>query len=63
MATDFTWLLECIDTQSPGDITVEVGQATATLFFIIKDKDLQKVLPRHLSANTLLTSAPGLQSL
>jgi hypothetical protein len=43
MATDFTWLLECIDTQSPGDITVEVGQATATLFFIIKDKDLQKV--------------------
>lgn len=42
MATDFTWLLECIDSESPGDITVEVGQATATLFFIIKDKDLQK---------------------
>lgn len=44
MAIDYTWLLEQIDSNSPGDIEVAPGSTSATLFFIIKRDSIYKAM-------------------
>lgn len=40
MAVDLAWLLEHIDTESPGDLNIAPGATEATLFFIIDEPKL-----------------------
>lgn len=39
---NFNWILEQIDSESPGDINISLGATEATLFFIIDAADLNK---------------------
>jgi hypothetical protein len=42
MAVDYDWILELIDSQSPGDTSLSPAATEATLFFIIPAKDLTR---------------------
>lgn len=40
--TDYAWMLEQLDTESPGDLSLAPGSTEATLFFIVNTNDIYK---------------------
>jgi hypothetical protein len=52
---DLSYLLEKIDTESPGDVSIAVGATEATLFFIVEFKDIYRFYLETLGYTTVST--------